>query len=75
MGKIGQNWLNVFKDLKPLVRKGKQKVDGYVWGARVVKCVLTLVIQKERNDGVHGSLKKSFSLIRQKHIEEEIRSL
>ena len=77
MGKIAQEWLEVFKKLEPFVRKGKRKVEGFVWGARVVEAILTLVIQRweERNDGIHGNSTKSFSPVRRKRIEEEIRNL
>lgn len=30
MGKLAQEWLEVFKELKPFVHKGTRKVEGYV---------------------------------------------
>ena len=59
MGKIAQTCLSVFEECEPLVRRGKQKVDGFVWGVRVLECILNLVIQRweEWNNGVHGNSK------------------
>ena len=56
-GKLTQKWLEEFEEFEPSVHKGKRRVEGYVWGARVGEPILTLIIIRweERNDGVHGN--------------------
>ena len=59
MGRISQEWLQLYEDSykrPPDCKKKKHFFDGYVWGASLVEKILQQVIHlwEQRNKDVHG---------------------
>ena len=61
MGKISQEWIQLYKDTyvaPPLQDDTKKRkyVDGYIWGANVVETLIQqmIILWKTRNKVIHG---------------------
>ena len=61
--------------LETSAHDGRRKIDNFVWGARLIEYVLTLVIKRwdKRNNVKHRNNAKLFSLIWRQRREEEIK--